>query len=116
MEGVKALHFKTEKMNYVNLVGKMSSNPKVMKLENGRTIAQFTMSTKEPYLDAEGNSKFRNNWHRVTAWGRWVQVLELLGQEGNKLAIEGRLVSRFYNQGGERKHHTEVEVNDLVFL
>jgi single-strand DNA-binding protein len=103
-------------MNYVNLVGKMSSNPKVLELQDGKKIAQFTMSTKEPYLDKDGNSKFRKNWHRVTAWGRWVQVLEVLGQEGIGLAIEGRLVSRFYNQGGERKHHTEVEINDLVIL
>jgi single-stranded DNA-binding protein len=46
-----------------------------------------------------------------------VQVLEELGQKGISLAIEGKLVSRFYQtQTGGKKLITEVEVNDLVVL
>lgn len=104
-------------MNHVNLIGKISSEPKVILLNNGRKIAQFSMSTQETYLDAEGNIKNRKQWHRVSAWGNWVTVLEELGQKGLNLAIEGKLVSRFYKtQSGDRKLVTEVEVNDLVLL
>jgi len=32
------------------------------------------------------------------------------------LAIEGKLVTRFYQNRGERKFISEVEINDLVIL
>lgn len=104
-------------MNHVNLIGQMSSDPKVVDLQNGKRIAKFSLSTRETFLDDEGNTKNVNNWHRVTAWGKWVPVLEQLGSKGQALAIEGRLRSRFFlTKTGERKSITEVEINDLVIL
>ena len=49
-------------MNHVNLIGKITSLPRIYELPNGRKIAQFTMSTKETYLDEEGNPKNKSNW------------------------------------------------------
>ena len=104
-------------MNHVNLIGKICSAPKVVELTNGRKIAQFSLSTQESYLDVDGTTKVRKQWHRISAWGRWVAILEELGEKGLNLAIEGRLISRFYkSKTGERKLVTEVEVNDLVLL
>lgn len=104
-------------MNHVNLIGKMCSTPRFVELKNGRKIVQFTLSTKETFLDKEGNTKVKSQWHQLSAWGKWVKVLEELGTSGMNLAIEGRLVSRFYkNQTGEKKHISEVEVNDLIIL
>lgn len=104
-------------MNHVNLIGKISSEPKFIELQNGKKIAQFSMSTEETFLDQEGNVKKKSNWHRISAWGKWVHVLEELGSKGIHLAVEGRLVSRFYKApGGEQKLISEVEVNDLIIL
>jgi single-strand DNA-binding protein len=104
-------------MNYVNLIGKISSEPKVMNLENGRKIANFSIKTEETYLDKEGNVQKKSQWHRVSAWGKWVAILEQFGEKGLQLAIEGRLTSRFYKTPkGENRFISEVEVNDLVLL
>lgn len=103
-------------MNHVNLIGKMCSTPKIIELENGRRIAKFSMSTDEMVLTAEGTSKRRTQWHRMTAWGKWVRVLEELGTCGMELAVEGKLITRFYSNNGQRKCVSEVEVNDLVIL
>lgn len=103
-------------MNHVNLIGKMCSSPRVVELASGRKIAQFTLSTKETYLDETGKTKSRNQWHQLSAWGRWVNVLEELGTVGMNLAVEGKLVTRFYKKNGERKVVSEVEINDLVIL
>lgn len=104
-------------MNYVNLIGKISSEPKIMNLDNGRKIANFSLKTEESYLDKNGNVLKRSQWHRVSAWGKWVAILEEFGEKGLQLAIEGRLTSRFYkNQKGESRFISEVEVNDLVML
>jgi single-stranded DNA-binding protein len=45
-----------------------------------------------------------------------VTVLDQHYTEGMQLAVEGKLVSRFYRQGIERKHIVEVEVNDIIIL
>jgi single-strand DNA-binding protein len=104
-------------MNHVNLIGQMSSDPKFVELKDGKRIARFSLSTRETYLDDEGQTKSVNNWHNVTAWGKWVPVLEQLGSKGQALAIEGKLRSRFYNsKSGQKKAFTEVEINDLVIL
>lgn len=103
-------------MNHVNLIGKVTSQPRFYVLPDGRKVAQFTMSTKESYLDAEGNQKNKSHWHRICAWGRWTQVLEELCDVGLEMAVEGKLTTRYYQKNGERQFITEVEVNDLVIL
>ncbi len=104
------------KMNHVNLIGKMTSTPRFYELPGGRKIAQFIMSTQETYLDEEGNTQLKKHTHRMAAWGRWVQVLEELSTIGLEIAVEGRLTTRFYLKGGEKRFISEVEVNDLIIL
>jgi single-strand DNA-binding protein len=103
-------------MNHVNLIGKMCSTPKIVELTNGRKLAKFSMSTNEMVLTAEGETKKRTQWHRMSAWGKWVKILEEMGEAGMELAIEGKLITHFYNSNGKRKFVSEVEVNDLVIL
>jgi single-strand DNA-binding protein len=103
-------------MNHVNLIGKVCSRPKILVIENGRRIARFTLTTSESYLDANGNTKTRRHWHRLSAWGNWVKVCEELVDEGTELAVQGSLVTRFYSSGITRRFSAEVEVNDLTIL
>ena len=103
-------------MNHVNLIGKMSSKPRIVELSNGRKIAQFTISTKEVYLDKSGEQKTRSNWHRLTAWGKFVGILENICFEGMEVAVEGKLKSRYFRSNGHPTFVQEVEVNDLVIL
>lgn len=103
-------------MNHVNLIGKMASNPKYYELPNGRRVAQFILSTSEVYLDEQGKTKKKSHQHRMAAWGKWVQVLEQLGNVGMELAVEGKLISRFYERSGEKHFISEVEINDLIIL
>ena len=104
------------KMNHVNLIGELTSLPRFYELPSGRRVAQFTIATREVYLDADGNSKNKKHWHRISAWGRWAKILEELAREGMELAIEGKLTTRFYQRGGEKRFISEVEVNDLIIM
>jgi single-strand DNA-binding protein len=58
----------------------------------------------------------RDTWHTLTAWGKWVKILEQTEIKGTHLAIEGKLVSRFYKAGGIPKLISEIEINDLTLL
>ncbi len=115
---VDSIFFTTKhiKMNHVNLIGKVVSEPRFYELPTGRKVAQFTMSTKETYLDEEGNTKKKSHWHRISAWGRWVQVIEELGSVGLEVAVEGKLTTRFFHRNNAKQFISEVEINDLVIL
>lgn len=104
------------KMNHVNLIGKISSQPRFYETPSGKRIAQFTLSTHETYLDEDGNTKSKKNWHRMSAWGRWVKVLQEAVDVGNEVAVEGKLTSRFYLKEGQKHVISEVEINDLIIL
>ncbi|MEY4570969.1 MAG: hypothetical protein RLZ10_162 [Bacteroidota bacterium] len=103
-------------MNYVNLIGKARSEAQFINMDNGKRVAKFSMSTKESYLDEKGKLKSRDTWHTLTAWGNWVKVLEQTEIKGSHLAIEGKIVSRFYKAGGVPKIISEIEINDLTLL
>ena len=103
-------------MNYVNLIGKARSAARFIELDNGKKVVKFTMSTKETYFDEKGKSKSRDTWHTLTAWGNWIKVLEELELKGTNLAIEGKIVSRFYKAGGVPKLISEIEINDLTLI
>ena len=103
-------------MNYVTLIGKARSAARFIELDNGKKVVKFTMSTKETYFDEKGKSKSRDTWHTLTAWGNWIKVLEELELKGTNLAIEGKIVSRFYKAGGIPKLISEIEINDLTLI
>lgn len=103
-------------MNHVNLIGKVTSLPRFYETKSGRKIAQFTLATKETYLNDQGEEKKRSHWHRISAWGKWAKILEEFSQIGSEMAVEGKLITRFFERDGERQFISEVEVNDLVLM
>ena len=107
---------KPSNMNLVHLIGTIHSKPELHLLSNGRKQVKFTLTTQETYLDLKGAKKIRKNWHTLAAWGKWVQVLNEYGTTGTDIAIEGRIVSRFYHDKGLRKMFSEIEINDLIIL
>jgi single-strand DNA-binding protein len=116
--GASSIFFDKREMstNHVNLIGKITSAPRYYEHPSGRKVAQFTMATQESYLDEEGNTKLKRHWHRIAAWGRWVKVLEEFGKVNLQVALEGKLITRFYYRDGAKQFISEVEVNDLVIM
>lgn len=103
-------------MNHVNLIGKIVSDPRLFESEEGQKSARFTMTTAEVVLNKLGEAVSKNDWHSIYAWGKWAKIIEELGQKGLKVAIEGKLKTRFYFENGKRKSVAEVEINDLIIL
>ena len=116
--GVNSIFFDKREMsmNHVNLIGRITSAPRYYEHQSGRRVAQFTLTTKEAYLDEDGNTKVKNHGHRIAAWGRWVKVIEEFGEVNLQVALEGKLTTRFYFRDGIKQFVSEVEVNDLVIM
>ena len=102
--------------NRVQLIGHVGQDPEIKQLENGR-VANFTIATNDSYTNAKGEKVEQTEWHRVSAWGKTVEIIEQLLKKGSHVAIEGKLTHRSYDdKDGNKRYITEVIANELVFL
>ena len=102
--------------NKVQLIGHVGQDPEIKQLENGR-VANFTIATNESYTNAKGEKVEQTEWHRVSAWGKTVEIIEQLLKKGSHVAIEGKLTHRSYDdKDGNKRYITEVVANELVLL
>ena len=102
--------------NRVQLIGHVGQEPEIKNLESGR-VANFTIATNENYTNAKGEKVEQTEWHRVSAWGKTVVIIEKLLTKGSHVAIEGKLTHRSYDhRGGNKRYMTEVVANELVLL
>ena len=103
--------------NRVQLIGNVGKEPQVRTFESGKTMASFSLATTETYTDQNGKRVNDTQWHQVIAWGKTANFVESYLDKGNRVAIEGKLVHRSYNdKEGATKYITEVVVNEIMLL
>ena len=102
--------------NRVQLIGHVGQDPEIKQLENGR-VANFTIATNDSYTNTKGEKVEQTEWHRISAWGKTVDIIEQLLKKGSHVAIEGKLTHRSYDdKDGNKRYITEVVANELVML
>ncbi len=103
--------------NRVQLIGNVGKEPQVRTFESGKTMASFSLATTETYTDQNGKRVNDTQWHQVIAWGKTANFVESYLDKGNRVAIDGKLVHRSYNdKDGATKYITEVVVNEIMLL
>ena len=100
-------------INKVQLTGNLGNNPEIKILENGNTLAKFSMATTEEYVTRSGEKSSDTQWHFITAWGKVAERIEAEFKKGSFVSIEGRLVTRNYtDKNGQKKYVTEIIANE----
>ena len=103
--------------NKVQLIGNLGGNPEIKTTESGKKLARFSIATNEVYRNAKGEKITETQWHNLIAWGKVAEIAEKFLVKGSEVAIEGKLVNRSYNDKlGNKKHITEVQVNEVLML
>ena len=103
--------------NKVQLIGNLGNDPEIINLESGRKLAKFSIATNETYKNAQGEKVTDTQWHNVVAWNKTADIIEQYVTKGREIAIEGKLVSRSYEDTeGIKRYVTEVVVNELLML
>ena len=103
--------------NRVQLIGNIGKDPQVKSFESGKTMASFSLATTDNYLDQNGKRVSDTQWHQVVAWGKTANFVENYLEKGNRVAVDGKLVHRSYNdKDGVTKYITEVVVNEILML
>jgi single-strand DNA-binding protein len=103
--------------NKVQLIGNLGAAPEIKTLEGGKKMARFSIATNESYKNAKGEKVTETQWHNLVAWGKVADIAEKYLTKGKEVVIEGKLVSRSYNdKEGSKKYITEVQVNELLLI
>ena len=76
-------------LNKVMLIGNVGNDPEIRSTSSGRRLANVSLATSERWTDNSGQQQEKTEWHRLTIWGRLVDVVEQYVKKGDRLFIEG---------------------------
>lgn len=104
-------------VNKVILVGRLGKEPEVRNLDNGATVANFTVATSESYKDkTTGEKKEITEWHNVVLWRGLAEVAQKYLHKGDMVYIEGKLRTRSWEKEGVTRYTTEVIADNMTML
>jgi single-strand DNA-binding protein len=103
--------------NRVQLIGNLGADPELIEFESGSKKASFSLATTESYKNQSGEKVTETQWHRVILWGGQATVAEKYLQKGREVAIQGKLITREYeDKTGQKRYITEVVADELLLL
>lgn len=103
--------------NNVQLIGNLGTAPNVKNLEGGKKVATISIATTEKYTNSAGEKTENTQWHSCVAWGKTAEILEKYTEKGSKIAIQGKLAHRKYeDKEGIERYVTEVIISEVLLL
>ena len=103
-------------LNKVMLIGNVGNDPDVRTTSSGKSIANMSLATTRKWKDGSGEQKEKTEWHRLTVWGKLVDVVERYVKKGDRLYVEGRIEYSESESDGQKKYWTDVNVFKMVML
>ena len=103
-------------LNKVMLIGNVGSDPDVRATSSGGQVAKVSLATSRQWKDGSGQQKEKTEWHRLTFFGRLVDVVDQWIKKGDRLYVEGRIEYSETEKDGQKKYWTDIVVNEMVML
>jgi single-strand DNA-binding protein len=104
-------------LNKVMLIGNVGNEPEIRATGSGARVAKVSLATNRSWTDRNsGQKNEKTEWHRLTFFGRLVDVVEQWVKKGDRLYVEGRIeYSQTEGEGGT-KYWTDVVIQEMVML
>ena len=104
-------------LNKVMLIGNVGNDPEIRATGSGARVAKLSIATNRSWTDrTSGQKNEKTEWHRLTFFGRLVDVVEQWVKKGDRLYVEGRIeYSQTEGEGGT-KYWTDIVVHEMVML
>jgi single-strand DNA-binding protein len=101
-------------MNQVGMIGRMTKDPVLRHLSEGRVQASFVLAIQRTYKNAKGDEA---DFILCTVWGKLAEHTVKYCGKGSLVGITGHIHSRSYQkEDGNRIFVTEVIVDEVQFL
>ncbi len=104
-------------LNKVMLIGNVGNDPEIRATSSGARVAKLSLATNRSWSDRSGQQQEKTEWHRLTFFGRLVDIVEQWVHKGDRLYVEGRLeYSQTQDDQGGTRYWTDIVVTEMVML
>ena len=102
-------------MNKVFLIGHLVKDPEVRYTSSNIPVASFTLAVNRNFINQNGEKEV--DFINIVAWKKQAENIHKYCFKGSKVAIDGRLQTRTYeDQNGQKRYVTEVVSENIEFL
>ena len=102
------------KTNYFELRGMVGNPPEVHFTPNGKTVATFSVYTRERWSDSGGETREKSQRHQITAWGPLASFAQQRLSKGTRVEITGRIDQQSWGEGGSCQYKTVLVASEIV--
>lgn len=104
-------------VNKVHLIGNVGTDPEIRATSSGTRVAKLSLATNRTWKDASGQKGEKTEWHKLTVFGKLVDVVEQYVKKGDRLYVEGRIeYSTTEKEDGSKAFWTDIVVSELTML
>jgi single-strand DNA-binding protein len=96
-------------MNVVTLIGNLASDVDLRALEGDKQVANFLLAVDRPNRDGA-------DFVRVSVWDKQAETCARYLVKGKRVALDGRLRSRSWDEDGKQRNAVEVVARNVQFL
>ena len=102
-------------LNQVVMVGRLTNDPVVEKVDNDKEVANITLAVPRSYKNADG--VYETDFIDCVLWNGIATNTAEYCKKGDMVGIKGRIQSNMYeNESGELKKSTQVVAEKVTFL
>ena len=104
-------------LNKVILIGHLGGDPEVRRLDNGRSVANFSLATSENYKKENGEEVSTTEWHRIVVWTPLAEIAEKYLKKGSQVYVEGKIKTEEYEgKDGIKRKSIKIDGKQMVLL
>jgi single-strand DNA-binding protein len=98
-------------VNRAILVARLGADPKTTTFQDGGKAVRFSAATSDTWNDAQGQRQEKTVWHQVVIFNEHLAgFAESYLKKGALVYIEGQINNRSYEQDGQTKYTSEIEL------
>ena len=103
-------------LNKVMLIGNVGNDPEIRATSSGTRVGKVSLATNRSWTDRSGAKAEKTEWHRLTFFGRLVDIVEQYVKKGDRLYVEGRIEYSQTEGDNGPKYWTDIVITEVVML
>ncbi len=104
-------------LNKVMLIGRLGQDPELKYTPSGAAVATLSVATNTSWRGQDGSQNENTEWHRVVVWRKLAEIMEQYAKKGTRVYVEGRLVTRSWeDKDGNKRYTTEIQADNMQLL
>ena len=101
-------------LNQIVLVGRITQDPKVPELDNGKKVCNVTVAIPRSYKNENG--EYDTDFVKCTMWSGVAENTSEYCKQGDLIGIKGRIQTRVIEKDNSKQTIQEVIAEKVTFL